>query len=798
VTQTKALGHTVDIRARIRSASQNKDVVMNRLFSAALLSCAAASLSNPAWSFQGFDFFQQIEQSIECVRKPGTDMLVCSNKFFPVDDEEEDTSTDTTPVSNPESTPVGNNEPKWDLYDRKRTDFIFDGIEKDNCPEPNVTYINEFLDVDKDGDGDVLVGFKCFRNYHQGERPDGTWVKDQLTYDPYLGYVADSYLAVLINNDGEFELDQSIFGGEYPVYDSSLTIMFATVADLNSDGYPDVLFQGHWDNSINMIINQYWFPHEPQRFYESQKNNDLGWTMAQSSVMLSDGQGHYKVHELGILDGSGTIFSMTDELGDTYIWHIGGSMTLRKEAQELYSQSAFEFRPTVAKVTKSGDLIDVTDKYLTQQYPGPEDYGCGEWCDKDEFYNRPLTTWMCYVTNKPDLVTMTNNNELKPACDFETNNPNVNWYGYAYQGKFYANGLTRVNTFAPTMEQYNPDAYHCHQFSGDQVQEREACWADFYAEPKQIPSVEIYEMNSGRGMEVTDTSYIEAQFMLIDMPDGTQTLQKFTKIGDNWLMAFGSMGVRAHESLGETLVVHSITGVMLDPGVEPLDILEPYLATSEWLLENHNRYWAARVWYYNEQEYGIDYALNNSGVCLDFLVQVEPEDCVSPENYMSNWWHRGDYSGAGSLSLGYVVTQDGMAISEAFTNLDMPTEAQWDMLDVDNDGDADIYTHSGSYRLPDHALYINTDNQSVTLSDSEFWQDVAWEDREQEYQEFVSKTYREIGDSDAEWFLSSKPKKPMFYDMNGDGILDFVAIKGRQAAKDDVSLGDYLEVIYGE
>jgi len=38
----------------------------------------------------------------------------------------------------------------------------------------------------------------------------------------------------------------------------------------------------------------------------------------------------------------------------------------------------------------------------------------------------------------------------------------------------------------------------------------------------------------------------------------------------------------------------------------------------------------------------------------------------------------------------------------------------------------------------------------------------------------------------------------MFYDMNGDGILDFVAIKGRQAAKDDVSLGDYLEVIYGE
>ena len=59
---------------------------MNRLLPAALLSCAAAFLSNPAWSFQGFDFFQQIEQSIECVRKPGTDYLVCTNKFVPAEE----------------------------------------------------------------------------------------------------------------------------------------------------------------------------------------------------------------------------------------------------------------------------------------------------------------------------------------------------------------------------------------------------------------------------------------------------------------------------------------------------------------------------------------------------------------------------------------------------------------------------------------------------------------------------------------------------------------------------------------
>ena len=694
-----------------------------------------------------------------------------------------------------------NKEPIWNLYDRERTDFIFDGIEKDNCPEPDVTYINEFIDVDRDGDSDILVGFKCFRQYYLGERPDGTWVKDQLTFDPWKGYVADSYLAVLINNDGEFEIDQSIFSGEYPVYDSSLTIQHAAVEDLNSDGYPDVLFRGHWDNSINMIINQYWFPHEPQRQFESLENGDQGWAMAQQSVMLSDGQGQYKIHELGMLDGTAGIFWMKDELGETYVWHVGELMTLRKEARELYSQSAFEFRPTVAKVTKSGDLIDVTDKYLITQYPDWMDYGYDEW-SKDNFASRKETTWMCFTHNKPDLISSDNNNSRKPACDIPTNNFSQK-HGQNHQGKFYADGLTPVNTFAATQGQYNPDAYHCFQFSGDQAQERAACWAEYFSELKQVPTVEIIEMNSERGLEVTHTSYTEVQFMLIDLPDGTQRLEKFTKVGDNWIMAFLSMGVRAHESLGETAVVNSITGVVLDPGVEPQDILEPYLATTEWLLESQNSYWEQRFWYYNEFEADSIYdTLNNAGICLDFIVSVEPEDCVNPASYISNWWLRGENSGAMSLSLGYVLKDRGLKNSEVFTGLQMPTEAQWEFVDIDNDGDADIHTHNGSYRLPDNALYINTDNQVVALSNSDFWLDVAWEDRESDYHEYVLKVTDDVANggyfSDAEWFLSQKPKKPEFADVNGDGILDYAAIKGRNAANDDVSMGPYLEVIYGK
>lgn len=169
--------------------TNDKDIAVKLTLSALFflfVTSAQPSLAGP------FGQLQMLLQSIECLKKTDSDYLLCDPKTY-----------------EPASTPVANRKPVWDLYDRKRSDFIFDGIEMDDCPVTDVTYINEFIDVDRDGDSDLLVGFKCFKNYYQGERPDGTFVKDQLTYDPYLGYVADSYLAVLINNDGEFELDQS-------------------------------------------------------------------------------------------------------------------------------------------------------------------------------------------------------------------------------------------------------------------------------------------------------------------------------------------------------------------------------------------------------------------------------------------------------------------------------------------------------------------------------------------------------------------------------------------------------------
>ena len=47
-------------------------------------------------------------------------------------------------------------------------------------------------------------------------------LKTQLTYDEFYGWIADSYLAVFINDNGEFRNDQSIFDGEYPVFDKTI------------------------------------------------------------------------------------------------------------------------------------------------------------------------------------------------------------------------------------------------------------------------------------------------------------------------------------------------------------------------------------------------------------------------------------------------------------------------------------------------------------------------------------------------------------------------------------------------
>ena len=133
---------------------------MNRLLPAVLLSCAAASLSNPAWSFQGFDFFEQIEQSIECVRKPGTDYLTCSNKWTPAEETEEETTPEPVvePIPEPEA-------PKtyFELVENAFPDVTQEYVFFTDSPvlrETTPAYTGVFnIDIDNDGVSEIIQTF---------------------------------------------------------------------------------------------------------------------------------------------------------------------------------------------------------------------------------------------------------------------------------------------------------------------------------------------------------------------------------------------------------------------------------------------------------------------------------------------------------------------------------------------------------------------------------------------------------------------------------------------------------------
>ena len=242
---------------------------MKRIFIALLLITG----STQAGAFQGFDMFEMLQQSIECVRKPGTDMMICKPK---TSDSEEDNNSDTTPEPVIDPTPEPE-DPKWDLHNRERVYFDEANIQMDGCADPTKNYINFTLDVDLDGDQDMIFGFTCFK-----PNTDTEYLKQHVTYDEFYGWIADSYLAVFINNDGVFENDQSMFGGEYPVYDTTLKSWDAlNVGDVNSDGYDDIVFRHHWDNSVHDIVNS--------RAFNVDITTDVYYNNA-GSVMLSDGR----------------------------------------------------------------------------------------------------------------------------------------------------------------------------------------------------------------------------------------------------------------------------------------------------------------------------------------------------------------------------------------------------------------------------------------------------------------------------------------------------------------------------
>ena len=231
---------------------------MNRLLPAALLFCAAAFLANPAWSFQGFDLFAQIQHAIECSRKPGTDHLVCGSKTQDVEEDPEEVATETEPV-NPDLLsqeiidPPRAKSPEMDFVWAEGTKFEIDlGVVEDNLKfgdECAVLHTEVFPEnINDDAHQDFMIQMECqIDELYQGKSVKDHWKG---------GYIAESSIIFVCGSDeGLYNCTQEFTGHKdilamapdsWPgtfVYGNS-----ATLLDVNGDGVKDIFMWTHQDS----------------------------------------------------------------------------------------------------------------------------------------------------------------------------------------------------------------------------------------------------------------------------------------------------------------------------------------------------------------------------------------------------------------------------------------------------------------------------------------------------------------------------------------------------------------------
>ena len=281
---------------------------MNRLFSAALLSCAAAFLSNPAWSFQGFDFFQQIEQSIECVRKPGTDMLVCSNKFVPVDNEE-DEETAPEPVVEPTPEPEGN---QWfsEPVDIVIPEFYWPLI-SEKIDGPHIEFVDA-MDFDRDGLMDLVLFTDVNRGRFLGGEDPGPLYRGngEETFDDTEGASWASEVFVRQTEPGVYEIwNYELFGEDF-VNPGGLSRK-RILGDFNGDGYTDLVrTQAREDGRRQTQLSG----------IRGTDTEDLPYRdnwMSQQKAYMSNGDGTYRMEDLGdLVMWAHAITSAKNENGD--------------------------------------------------------------------------------------------------------------------------------------------------------------------------------------------------------------------------------------------------------------------------------------------------------------------------------------------------------------------------------------------------------------------------------------------------------------------------------------------------
>ena len=282
---------------------------MNRLLPAALLLCAAASLSNPAWSFQGFDLFEQLQHSIECARKPGTDMLVCSNKFVPRDNEDEEETT-PEPVVEPTPEPEGN---QWfsEPVDIEIPESYWPLIHED-IDGPHIEFV-DVMDFDNDGLMDLALFTGVNRGRSWGEEGHGPLYRGngEETADDLDGASWASEVFVRQTEPGVYEIwNYELFGEDF-INPGGLSRK-RTKGDFNGDGYTDLLRTMAREDGRRITQLD-------GRGIDDTKPYLDNW-QSQQYAYMSNGDGTYRMDKLGdLVFWAHAITSAKNENGD---WDI--------------------------------------------------------------------------------------------------------------------------------------------------------------------------------------------------------------------------------------------------------------------------------------------------------------------------------------------------------------------------------------------------------------------------------------------------------------------------------------------
>ena len=283
---------------------------------------AATTGSIEAQAFNGFMNFEALQQTIECVRKPGTDYLVCTNKTKDSEDEDDTSTDDTTPVSNPDPTP----EPTGRYYFSEASELtipeqywpevhdIEPGIADHAGPPPTMLGEWGVADFDQNGLNDIVMQVRWGkgRNLTDPEKCGGTCLTNLDHEEEQWNDSWDSVVVLLQKDNGVWEVgNRELFGYDRPQVGHS--VRKTNLADFNQDGYPDFMWSGAWEDG-----------RAPDRVDPNDRWSPANWASAPQNVMISNGDGSYRMEDLGIkVFGHGSAVAKMQN-GQTDVIHCSG------------------------------------------------------------------------------------------------------------------------------------------------------------------------------------------------------------------------------------------------------------------------------------------------------------------------------------------------------------------------------------------------------------------------------------------------------------------------------------------